>query len=61
MTIYTQALELVANGNQDAAWELAKTDSSMNESVTKNKWIEFATKAIESTKAQAKVNAEFAW
>ena len=54
MTIFNQALEIATAEGFDAAWELAKTDGTMDSAVEKNQWITSAKKAIARRVEEAK-------
>ena len=41
-TTLNQALEILKNGNEQEAWEVAQQDEGLNEGVTKEQWLEFA-------------------
>ena len=51
-----EALEILGNGNEDKAWEVAQQDEGLNEGVTKEQWLDFAYKAIERRKAEAEMH-----
>jgi len=51
-----QALEILENGNEDKAWEVAQQDEGLNAGVTKEQWLAFAYKVIENRKAEAEMH-----
>ncbi len=51
-TTLNQALEILKNGNEQEAWEVAQQDEGLNEGVTKEQWLDFANKAIARREAE---------
>lgn len=52
-----RALDVLKNGDEDGAWEIAKKDTGLNDGVTKAEWLDFARKAIERRKQEEDLNA----
>lgn len=50
MMTFTTALELLKNGNEDAAWAVAQMDEGMNPGVTKEAFLAYAERCIEQQK-----------
>jgi len=59
MTNYTKAIEILKSGNEDAAWKVARMDSGLAISCTKEKWLDFAYKAIENRNREELANSHF--
>jgi hypothetical protein len=47
-----QALEVLKNGDENKAWEIAKLDEGLLPTVTKEAWIAFANKALARREAE---------
>lgn len=48
---HTQAISILAAGNEELAWAVAQMDEGLNEGVTKAQWLVFAYRCIENQKA----------
>jgi len=48
---HNEAIALFQAGNIDKAWEVAQKDEGLNEGVTKEAWVSFATRSIANQKA----------
>jgi len=45
-TTHNQAIEILKNGNEQEAWEVAKQDEGLLPEVTKEQWLDFAKKVL---------------
>jgi len=59
MTIYIKALEILKTGNEDAAWNIAKDDSGLATSITKEVWLKFAKNNLNAVSAATKQYAKY--
>lgn len=58
MTTYIQARTILeTTGNEDAAWEIAKTDEGLLPTCTKADWLKIAYRGIETERANARAYA----
>ena len=48
---HNEAIAILANGDEDKAWEVAQKDEGLLSGVTKEQWLTFAYKCIENRKA----------
>jgi hypothetical protein len=54
---FNEALDLLATGNEDAAWETARQDEGLSPEATKEAWIVLAKRALASRKALDEISA----
>lgn len=47
---HNEAIALFISGEIDRAWEVAKMDDGMNEGVTMDQWVAFASRCVENQK-----------
>ena len=58
---HNEALDLLAQGNEDAAWAMAQRDEGLNPNATRDMWLAFARGCLETRREISAANAHQAW